>query len=103
MYLSKLEMPDADDPPPTGQRRTGNVPRPFVHETSDPQKRPVAQWVISGSVARPAHEVLPDPATGALPARPTTRPALWMLAVAAAAGFAVAVPLTWLFFSIVAR
>jgi hypothetical protein len=64
----------------------------------------VAQWVISGAVVRPAHEVLPDPATaGQLPVRPVGRPAWWLLAVSAAVGFAVAVPVTWFLFSLLAR
>jgi len=86
------------------QRPTGNIPRPPVYETADPSgKRPVAQWVISGQVARPAHEVLPDPVAGpALPVK-AARPAWWLLAVSAAVGFAVAVPVTWAFFSLLGR
>ena len=82
-------------------RKTGNV-RPVVQETADPSgRRPVAQWVISGAVARPAHEVLPDPVTAAgLPARSGARPGWWLLAVAAGAGFVLAIPFTWYLFSL---
>ena len=91
---------------PAVPRKTGNVRRPAIQETADPSgKKPVAQWVISGSIARPAHEVLPEPAPGAnnLPARAEARPAWWLLGAAAAVGFAVAIPVTWLVFSLFAR
>jgi hypothetical protein len=88
------------------QRKTGHSRRVEVQETADPSgRRPVAQWVISGSVARPAHEALPDPAVapGGLPVVSSPRPAWWLLAGAAAVGFAVAVPITWLVFTLLGR
>ena len=83
-----------------GLRKTGNIRRPVVQETADPAgRKPVAQWVVSGSIVRPAHEVLPDPASSQLPA-PTARPVWWMLAAAAAVGFALAIPVTWYAFTL---
>lgn len=86
-------------------RKTGTSRRPPVQETSDPTgRRPVAQWVISGSVARPAHEVLPDPSTSAgVPARFAGRPSWWLLGISAVAGFAIAIPVTWFLFSLLIR
>lgn len=86
-------------------RRTGNVRRPPVQETADPAgRKPAAQWVISGSIARPAHEVLPDPAVSAgVPVRSPARPGWWLLAVAAAVGFTAAIPVTWYLFTLFAR
>lgn len=96
---------DADASVPAVLRKTGNTRRPPVHETSDPSgRRPVAQWVISGAVVRPAHEVLPDPvAAPGVPARVEPRPGWWLLGVAAGVGFAVAIPLTWFLFTLFAR
>lgn len=96
---------DADPALPAVQRKTCDVRRPPVHETSDPTgRRPVAQWVISGAAVRPAHEVLPDPASSAgIPAPVPSRPGWWLLGVAAGMGFAVAIPLTWFLFTLLAR
>lgn len=97
------EVNDSTQP---ARRKTGLSRKVEVQETSDPSgRRPVAQWVISGSIARPAHEALPDPscAPGQLPAAPAPRPAWWLLIGAAAVGFAVAVPVTWLVFSLLGR
>lgn len=95
-------MPDDKDDVRPSLRKTGTS-RPLVQETADPAgKKPVAQWVISGSHARPAHEVLPDPASG-LPAPRPARPTWVMLALAAAAGFAIAIPITWYFFAATVR
>lgn len=86
------------------QRKTGSTQRPFVQETADPAgKKPVAQWVVSGSHVRPASEALPEIAGSAVPARANARPTWVMLALAAAAGFAIAVPVTWYIFASTVR
>lgn len=86
------------------QRKTGSTQRPFVQETADPAgKKPVAQWVVSGSHVRPASEALPEISRGAVPAPASGRPTWVMLVVAAAAGFAIAIPVTWYFFAATVR
>lgn len=97
-------MPEDNDDVRPSLRKTGTTRRPLVQETADPAgKKQVAQWVISGSHVRPAHEVLPDPATGGVPAPRPNRPTWLMLALAAAAGFAIAIPVTWYFFAATVR
>lgn len=87
------------DEPSGSARKTGNIRRPPVQETADPTgRKPVAQWVISGSVARPADEVLPELARSAEVRPPATAawPVRWILA-GVAVGLLAAAPLAlWL-------
>lgn len=39
------------------KRPTGRIPRPAVQETSAPDRKPLAQWVVSGKTVLPADEV----------------------------------------------
>jgi hypothetical protein len=39
------------------ERPTGRIPRLAVQETQDPDRKPLAQWVVSGKTVRPADEV----------------------------------------------
>lgn len=69
------------------QRPTGRTPRLPLQETSDPDRKPLAQWVVSGKTVRPADEFYG--ADGPPPSRPPRRwPWLMGLALAFAGALA---------------
>lgn len=66
------------------QRPTGQTPRLPVQETPDPDRKPLAQWVVSGKTVRPADEFYGDGA----PPPPSPRRWSWIVALALAIGAA---------------